>query len=57
MIELELRFKDEVLKRIEMDKAEITIGRSPNADIQIGAVRVYERVQVGTNPSVAIAVD
>ena len=40
MIELELKFKDEVLKKVEIEKPEITIGRSPNADIQIDNLAV-----------------
>ena len=35
MIKLELRFKEKVLKKIETKSPEITIGRSPNTDIQI----------------------
>ena len=40
MIELELKFKDAILKKVEIDKPEITIGRSPNADIQIDNLAV-----------------
>jgi len=35
MIKLELKFKNKVLKKIETEKPEIIIGRSPNSDIQI----------------------
>ena len=40
MIRLELMFKDKVLKKIETEKSEITIGRSPNTDIQIDNLAV-----------------
>ena len=40
MIKLELKFKDKVLKKIETDKPEITIGRSPNTDIRIDNLAV-----------------
>ena len=40
MIELELKFKDEILKKVEIDKPEIIIGRSSNADIQIDNLAV-----------------
>ena len=40
MIRLALMFKDKVLKKIESEKSEITIGRSPNADIQIDNLAV-----------------
>ncbi len=40
MIQLELMFKDKMLKKIETDKPEITIGRSPNTDIQIDNLAV-----------------
>jgi pSer/pThr/pTyr-binding forkhead associated (FHA) protein len=43
MIKLELKFKDKVLKKIETDKPEITIGRSPNSDIQIDNLVVSKR--------------
>ena len=35
MLKIELRFKDKILKHIETDKSEITIGRGTNNDIQI----------------------
>ena len=35
MIKLELKFKEEVLKKIETESPEITIGRSQSTDIQI----------------------
>jgi pSer/pThr/pTyr-binding forkhead associated (FHA) protein len=40
MIKLELKFKDKVLKKIETDKPEITIGRGSNSDIQIDNLAV-----------------
>jgi pSer/pThr/pTyr-binding forkhead associated (FHA) protein len=40
MIKLELKFKDKVLKKIETENPEITIGRSPNTDIQIDNLAV-----------------
>jgi pSer/pThr/pTyr-binding forkhead associated (FHA) protein len=43
MIKLELMFKDKVLKKIEIEKSEITIGRSPNTDIQIDNLAVSKR--------------
>lgn len=43
MIKLELKFKDKVLKKIETEKPEITIGRSPDADIQIDNLAVSKR--------------
>ena len=47
MIKLELKFKDKILKKIETEKPEITIGRSPNTDIQIdnlGVSRQHARL-------------
>lgn len=43
MIKLELKFKDKVLKKIETEKSEITIGRSPDTDIQIDNLAVSKR--------------
>ncbi len=43
MIKLELSFKDRVLKKIETEKPEITIGRSPNTDIQIDNLTVSKQ--------------
>ena len=43
MIKLELKFKDKVLKKIETEKPEITIGRSPNTDIQIDNLAVSKQ--------------
>lgn len=40
MLKIELKFKDRVLKHIETDKSEITIGRGPNCDIQIDNLAV-----------------
>jgi len=40
MLKLELKFKDKVLKNIETDKSEITIGRGANNDIQIDNLAV-----------------
>ena len=40
MIKLELKFKDKVLEKIETENPEITIGRSPNTDIQIDNLAV-----------------
>ena len=35
MLKIELKFKDKVLKHIETDKSEITIGRAANNDIRV----------------------
>jgi pSer/pThr/pTyr-binding forkhead associated (FHA) protein len=43
MIKLELRFKDRVLKKIETEKSEIIIGRSPKTDIQIDNLAVSKQ--------------
>lgn len=43
MMKLELMFKDKVLKIIETEKSEITIGRSPNTDIQIDNLAVSKQ--------------
>ena len=43
MIKLELKFKDKVIKKLETDKSEITIGRSPNTDIQIDNLAVSKQ--------------
>jgi pSer/pThr/pTyr-binding forkhead associated (FHA) protein len=43
MIKLELKFKDKVLKKIETEKPEITIGRSPDTDIQIDNLAVSKQ--------------
>ena len=43
MMKLELMFKDKVLKKIETEKSEITIGRSPNTDIQIDNLAVSKQ--------------
>ena len=40
MLIMELKFKDRVLKHIETDKKEITIGRGTNNDIQIDNLAV-----------------
>ena len=40
MLRIELKFKDRVLKHIETDKSEITIGRGMNNDIQIDNLAV-----------------
>ena len=40
MLKMELKFKDRVLKHIETDKSEITIGRGGNNDIQIDNLAV-----------------
>ena len=40
MLKLELKFKDKILKQIETDRSEITIGRSNNNDIQIDNMAV-----------------
>ena len=40
MLKIELKFKDRVLKHIETDKSEITIGRGSNCDIQIDNLAV-----------------
>jgi len=43
MIQLELKFKDKVLKKIDTVKPEISIGRSPNSDIQIDNLAVSRK--------------
>ena len=40
MLKIELKFKDKVLKHIETDKSEISIGRGANNDIQIDNLAV-----------------
>ena len=40
MLKIELKFKDKILKHIETDKSEITIGRGMNNDIQIDNLAV-----------------
>jgi pSer/pThr/pTyr-binding forkhead associated (FHA) protein len=40
MLKIELKFKDKILKQIETDKSEITIGRSNNSDIVIDNLAV-----------------
>jgi pSer/pThr/pTyr-binding forkhead associated (FHA) protein len=40
MLKIELKFKDKILKQIETDKNEITIGRGTNNDIQIDNLAV-----------------
>ena len=40
MLKIELKFKDKILKYIETDKNEITIGRGANNDIQIDNLAV-----------------
>lgn len=40
MLKIALKFKDKVLKHIETDKSEITIGRGANNDIQIDNLAV-----------------
>jgi pSer/pThr/pTyr-binding forkhead associated (FHA) protein len=40
MLKIELKFKDKVLKHIDTDKSEITIGRAANNDIQIDNLAV-----------------
>ena len=43
MIKVELKFKEKVLKKIETEKPEITIGRSPSTDIQIDNLAVSKQ--------------
>jgi pSer/pThr/pTyr-binding forkhead associated (FHA) protein len=43
MIELELKFKDKIIKKIETEKPVITIGRSSNTDIQIDNLAVSKQ--------------
>ena len=40
MIKLELKFKEQVIKKIETERPEIIIGRSPSTDIQIDNLAV-----------------
>lgn len=40
MLKIELKFKDKILKHIDTDKGEITIGRGANNDIQIDNLAV-----------------
>jgi pSer/pThr/pTyr-binding forkhead associated (FHA) protein len=40
MLKMELKFKDRILKHIDTDKSEITIGRGANNDIQIDNLAV-----------------
>ena len=43
MLRIELKFKDKILKKLETEKPEITIGRSSSADIQIDNLAVSKR--------------
>ena len=43
MIKIELKFKNKILKKIETEKPEITIGRSLSTDIQIDNLAVSKR--------------
>lgn len=43
MIKIELKFKNKVIKKIETEKPEITIGRSLSTDIQIDNLAVSKR--------------
>ena len=43
MIKVELKFKEKVLKKIDIEKPEITIGRSPKTDIQIDNLAVSKQ--------------
>ena len=40
MLEIELKFKDKILKHIETEKSEISIGRGASNDIQIDNLAV-----------------
>lgn len=40
MIKIELKFKDRILKQIETDRKEVTIGRDTHNDIQIDNLAV-----------------
>ena len=42
MLKMQLKFKDKILKDIETDKKEITIGRGTNNDIQIDNLAVSQ---------------
>ena len=43
MMKIELKFKNKVIKKIETEKPEITIGRSLSTDIQIDNLAVSKR--------------
>jgi len=43
VLKIELKFKNKILKKLETEKPEITIGRSSSADIQIDNLAVSKR--------------
>ena len=43
MIKIELKFKNRILKQVETDRKEITIGRETNCDIQIDNLAVSKK--------------
>jgi pSer/pThr/pTyr-binding forkhead associated (FHA) protein len=58
MLKIELKFKDKILKHIETDKSEITIGRGTNNDIQIDNLGVSKtHAKIIKNPDAYTVVD
>jgi pSer/pThr/pTyr-binding forkhead associated (FHA) protein len=58
MLKIELKFKDKILKHIETDKSEITIGRGTNNDIQIDNLGVSKtHAKIVKNPDAYTVVD
>ena len=58
MLKIELKFKDKILKHIETDKSEITIGRGNNNDIQIDNLGVSKtHAKIIKNPDAYTVVD
>ena len=58
MLKIELTFKGKILKQIETDKGEITIGRGSNNDIQIDNLGVSKtHAKIIKNPDAYTVVD
>ena len=58
MLKIELKFKDKILKHIETDKSEISIGRGNNNDIQIDNLGVSKtHAKIIKNPDAYTVVD
>ncbi len=58
MLKIELKFKDKILKRIETDKSEITIGRGNHNDIQIDNLGVSKtHAKIVKSPDAYTVVD
>jgi pSer/pThr/pTyr-binding forkhead associated (FHA) protein len=58
MLKIELKFKGKILKQIETDKSQITIGRGNNNDIQIDNLGVSKtHAKIIKNPDAYTVVD